>query len=151
LQQAVTAAAEEEAAAAEVAAAAGVVAAAAGDMAARLRLAVAQLMAALAVAARVAAAEPVGAAAAVAVALAFGLEAAGAAPEETTPTAGNGIQPRASGSPSAINGKIRPFPRMAEEICPTLRRSSPRASALPPQQPWQLGEVRRQPPRPIVL
>jgi len=109
LQQAVTAAAEEEAAAAEVAAAAGVVAAAAGDMAARLRLAVAQLMAALAVAARVAAAEPVGAAAAVAVALAFGLEAAGAAPEETTPTAGNGIQPRASGSPSAINGKIRPF------------------------------------------
>jgi len=76
-------------------------------------------MAVLAVAARVAAAEPVGAAAAVAVALAFGLEAAGAAPEETTPTAGNGIQPRASGSPSAINGKIRPFPRMAEEICPT--------------------------------
>ena len=149
MQQAVTAAAEEEAAAAEVAAAAGVVAAAAGDMAARLRLAVAQLMAALAVAARVAAAEPVGAAAALA--LAFGLEAAGAAPEETTPTAGNGIQPRASGSPSAINGKIRPFPRMAEEICPTLRRSSPRASALPPQQPWQLGEVRRQPPRPIVL
>jgi hypothetical protein len=109
LQQAVTAAAEEEAAAAEVAAAAGVVAAAAGDMAARLRLAVAQLMAALAVAARVAAAEPVGAAAAVAVALAFGLEAAGAAPEETTQTAGNGIQPRANGSPSAINGKITPF------------------------------------------
>ena len=96
MQQAVTAAA------AEVAAAAGVVAARA---VARPRLAVARLMAALAMAARVAAAEPVGAAAAVAVALAFGLEAAGAAPEETTPTAGNGIQPRASGSPSAINGK----------------------------------------------
>jgi len=76
---------------------------------AQLRLAVAQLMAALAVAARVAAAEPVGAAAAVAVALAFGLEAAGAGPEETTPTAGNGIQPRANGSTSAINDKITPF------------------------------------------
>ena len=93
------------AAAAEVAAAAGVMAA---------RLAVARLMAALAmavrvVAARVAAAEAVGAAPAAAVALAFGLEAAGAAPEETTPTAGNGIQPRANGSLSAINGKITPF------------------------------------------
>jgi hypothetical protein len=32
---------------------------------------------------------------------------------------------------------------MAEEICPTLRRSSPRASALPLQQLRQLGEVRR--------
>jgi len=58
------------------------------------------------VAARVAAAEAVGAAAAVAVALAFGLEAAGAAPEETTPTAGNGIQPRANGSPSAIKHRF---------------------------------------------
>ena len=96
----------------QVTAAAAEVAAAAGVMAARL--AVARLMAALAmavrvVAARVAAAEAVGAAAAVAVALAFGLEAAGAGPEETTPTAGNGIQPRANGSPSAINGKITPF------------------------------------------
>ena len=90
----------------QVTAAAAEVVAAAGVMAARL--AVARLMAALAMAVRVAAAEAVGAAAA-AVALAFGLEAAGAAPEETTQTAGNGIQPRASGSPSAINGKIRPF------------------------------------------
>jgi hypothetical protein len=105
LQQ-VTAAAAEVVAAAGVMAAAAEVAAAAGVMAARL--AVARLMAALAMAVRVAAAEAVGAAAA-AVALAFGLEAAGAAPEETTQTAGNGIQPRASGSPSAINGKIRPF------------------------------------------
>jgi len=106
LQQ-VTAAAAEVVAAAGVMAAAAEVAAAAGVMAARL--AVARLMAALAMAVRVAAAEAVGAAAAAAVALAFGLEAAGAAPEETTQTAGNGIQPRASGSPSAINGKIRPF------------------------------------------
>ena len=110
--QQVTAAAAEVAAAAGVMAAAAEVAAAAGVMAARL--AVARLMAALAmavqvVAARVAAAEAVGAAAAVAVALAFGLEAAGAAPEETTQTAGNGIQPRANGSPSAIDGKITPF------------------------------------------
>jgi len=105
LQQ-VTAAAAEVVAAAGVMAAAAEVAAAAGVMAARL--AVARLMAALAMAVRVAAAEAVGAAAA-AVALAFGLEAAGAAPEETTQTAGNGIQPRANGSPSAINGKITPF------------------------------------------
>ena len=59
------------------------------------------------VAARVAAAEAVGAAAAAAVALAFGLEAAGAAPEETTQIAGNGIHPRDNGSTSAINGKSR--------------------------------------------
>jgi hypothetical protein len=118
LQQAVTAAA------AEVAAAAGVVAARVAV--ARLRLAVARLMAALAMAARVAAAEPVGAAAALA--LAFGLEAAGAAPEETTPTAGNGIQPRASGSPSAINGKSgrfrgwpRKFAQRYDEVRPELQ------------------------------
>ena len=107
MQQVTAAAAGVMAAAAGVMAAAAEVAAAAGVMAARL--AVARLMAALAMAVRVAAAEAVGAAAAAAVALAFGLEAAGAAPEETTQTAGNGIQPRANGSPSAINGKITPF------------------------------------------
>ena len=130
------AAAAEAAAAAEVAAAAGVmaaaaeVAAAAGVMAARP--AVARLMAALAmavrvVAARVAAAEAVGAAAAAAVALVYGLAAAGAAPE-TTQTAGNGIQLRASGSPSAINGKSgrfrgwpRKFAERYDEVRPELQ------------------------------
>ena len=135
MQQAVTAAA------AEVAAAAGVVAAAAGDVAARvavarLRLAVAQLMAALAVAARVAAAEPVGAAAALA--LAFGLEAAGAAPEETTPTAGNGIQPRASGSPSAIKGKSGRF-RHGRGNLPNVTTMFAPSLALALQQFRQLG------------
>ncbi len=130
------AAAAEAAAAAEVAAAAGVmaaaaeVAAAAGVMAARP--AVARLMAALAmavrvVAARVATAEAVGAAAAAAVALVYGLAAAGAAPE-TTQTAGNGIQLRASGSPSAINGKSgrfrgwpRKFAERYDEVRPELQ------------------------------
>ena len=123
------------AAAAEVAAAAGVVAAAA-EVAARLtvaRLVAARLVAARLMAVQVvaAAAEAVGAAAAVAVALAFGLEAAGAAPEEITPTAGNGIQPRANGSPSAINGKITPFEPSVRGM-PLDHRGSGEPSITPP-------------------